>query len=84
LKNANKLGHPGSSDRVIGAILRCLRVKVRNTMLQLELGVADANDQRSFSSYEATFNAWTDANARAFEYRLAALDGEQQKPGEAA
>jgi hypothetical protein len=45
--NANKLGHPGTTERVLGALIRCLKVKVRGTPLQMEFGVADSNDQRS-------------------------------------
>jgi len=78
LNNSRGLAHPGSAERVLIALMRCLMVKVRGTpALERELGVADSNDKRSFSSYAAVFDGWCDSNARDFEYRLVALGGEQ-------
>jgi hypothetical protein len=80
LNNSRGLAHPGSAERVLIALMRCLRVKVRGTSgLERELGVSDSNDKRSFPSYAAIFDNWCDNNSRDFEYRLAVLDGEQKE-----
>jgi hypothetical protein len=83
LANAPTLAHPGSAERVMIAIMRCLMVKARGIpALKREIGVADSNDRRSFGSYQQVFDGWHSNNERAFAHRLAslaALEGHEQK-----
>jgi hypothetical protein len=80
LSNSRALAHPGSAERVLIALMRVLRVKVRGTTaLERELGVSDSNDARSFPSYQQVFEGRCASNEREYAQRLAALDGEQTK-----
>jgi hypothetical protein len=60
-------------------LYRCLLVALRGAPWEREFGVADSNDKKNFSSHAAILDAWCNANSRDFEYRLAALDGHEQK-----
>jgi hypothetical protein len=77
------LPHPSTGQQVL-MLYRCLLVALRGTPWEREFGVADSNDKRSFGSHAAIIEQWCNANARDFEYRLAALDGAEQKKTEAA
>jgi hypothetical protein len=77
------LPHPTNGQQVL-MLYSCLSVAVRGTAWEREFGVADSNDKKSFGSHAAIIDQWCNANARDFEYRLAALDGAEQKKTEAA
>ena len=77
------LPHPSNGQQVL-MLYRCLLVALRGTPWEREFGVADSNDKKTFGSHAAIINQWCDANARDLEYRLAALDGAEQKKTEVA
>lgn len=77
------LPHPSNGQQVL-MLYRCLLVALRGTPWEREFGVADSNDKKTFGSHAAIINQWADANARDLEYRLAALDGAEQKKTEVA
>jgi hypothetical protein len=77
------LPHPSNSQQIL-MLYRCLLVALRGTPWEREFGVADSNDKKTFGSHAAIINQWADANSRDFEYRLAALDGAEQKKTEVA
>jgi hypothetical protein len=77
------LPHPSNGQQVL-MLYRCLLVALRGTPWEREFGVADSNDKKTFGSHAAIIDQWCNSNARDFEHRLAALDGEQTKATEAA
>jgi hypothetical protein len=85
LLKASGLGlpHPSNGQQVL-MLYRCLLVAFRGTPWEREFGVADSNDKKTFGSHASIIDQWCNANERDFEYRLAALDGEQTKTEAAA
>lgn len=74
----------GRDFRHVQTLIRVLRIALFDTPLRLEIGVADSNDRRAFSSFASVVNGWCDGRDGELARELASLGTEPDEKGRAA